>query len=61
MKATLQNANSVLGPELVTVFQETCGNDENALKQMINEAIRALSIMKREGGWRNYNIADELN
>jgi hypothetical protein len=51
MKPLLQKAKAILGSELLNVFQETY--DEKELPDIINEAIRALSLVRREQGWKN--------
>jgi hypothetical protein len=56
MKQLIHNANSILGIELVNVFRETYGHDENELREIINEAIRALSIVRRNRDWNNIQL-----
>jgi len=58
MKTSMQNVSEVLGPELIRVFKESCGTDKQALDEMIGEAMRALFQVKKEGGWRNYELSD---
>ena len=59
MKSLLHNARLVLGPELVSVFQETYGHNENELKEIINEAMRALYVVRRNGDWSNIQLPEE--
>ena len=59
MKSTIQNATTVLGPELVKAFQESCRGNKREMEELINEAVRALHVIRRDNEWNNI-IVDEM-
>ena len=61
MKTTEQNGKVLLGAQLISVFQEACGNDKKALEAMISEAMRALSFIRKEFDWQGYALEEEPN
>jgi len=58
MKSTIQNATTVLGPELVRAFHESCRGNKREMEELINEAIRALNFVKRDDDWNNETLID---
>jgi hypothetical protein len=46
MRTFIKNATSVLGQELMAVFLETYGDDEQALREIVSEAIKALKYAR---------------
>lgn len=49
MKSNLHHA-AILGPELLKVFEQTY--DEHVLPEIIEEAVRALRVVKHDKEWR---------
>jgi hypothetical protein len=58
MKPILQKAKAILGTQLVKTFQEACGDDHNALEELINESIRALKVVRQDSEWTGLITTD---
>lgn len=52
MNTSIQSARAILGNELVKAMKETCGNDERAYKEMLDEALRAFRIIRKDYKWK---------
>jgi hypothetical protein len=59
MKPILQRAKAILGAKLVKTFQDACGEDQAALEEILNEAIRALSVVRQDSEWTGLMVLGE--
>jgi len=55
-----QNAKEILGSELISVFQETYGDDPQALTEIMHEAVRAISIIRNDTDYMSIRSINEM-
>jgi hypothetical protein len=48
MKPQISEVQEMLGDDIIQVFEETFGDDRQALAEILDEAMRAMKIVKQD-------------